>query len=76
MFWISISIILSSGVFVAGWKAVVKMKEEALTERLKIDIENDQVQKYNEFLESANEHMVSDKLAKKFKIITIANDSN
>jgi len=69
MIWLSIAIVISSGVFVAGWKAVVKMKEDGHTERLKIDIEGDQVEKYNEWLADTNEHMLSDKIATKFKII-------
>ena len=69
MFWLSIAIILSSGIFVAGWKAIVKVKEDAHTERFKLDVKADQVIRYNEFLESMNQHMVSNQLLKAYGIV-------
>lgn len=69
MIWIAICFLLSVAVFVSGWKEVTKIKENGHTERLKIDIEGDQVEKYNEWLADTNEHMLSDKIATKFKII-------
>jgi hypothetical protein len=71
MIWIAIAVIFTAFALGNAWQNVIRIKENAHTERLKTEIKADQVRDYNEFLSSVNEHMLSDQLSKEFKIITI-----
>lgn len=76
MIAISISLVIAAVVLASAWIAVTRIKEEENTKRVKLDIEGEQVNKYNQFLEPINEHMISNSLAKRFKIITVENENN
>jgi len=70
MIWIAVTAFIIS----VAALTITKEIQHGKTERLKLDIKAHQVDQYNEFLKDANEFMLSDKLAKEFKIIEINKD--